>query len=145
MSCLSFVAESTKPFQVEYGSTSVNYMAHSENTQFSNPMNVLSCSNPKRDTPMSSPNARSVGFALQFECIATSPRLSQYNVQDELLVHDPPTKKLRVLNFAEEQNYQTEKTLNLSNKQTLTSKEDIGNPILNGILFQQIFTFLNQV
>jgi hypothetical protein len=27
----------------------------------------------------------------------------------------------------------------------LISKEDIGNPILNGILFQQIFTFLNQV
>jgi hypothetical protein len=64
MSCVSFVVENTQLFQVEYGSTSVNYMAHNENTQFSNPMNVLLCSNPKRDTPMSSPNARfSIGFA----------------------------------------------------------------------------------
>jgi hypothetical protein len=94
MSCVSFVIDSTKPFLVEYGSTSVNYMVHNENTQFSNPMNVLLCSNPK-DTPMSASNARSfVGLALQFECIATSPELSQYNVQDELLVHDPPIKKL---------------------------------------------------
>jgi hypothetical protein len=52
---------------------------------------------------MSSPNARfSVGLALQLECNATSPRLSQYNVQDKLLVHDPPIKKLRALNFVEE-------------------------------------------
>jgi hypothetical protein len=103
MSCISFAVESTKPFHVECESTSVNYMAHSENTQFSNPMNILSCSNPKKDTPMSSQNARfSIGFAHQLECIATSPRLSQYNVQNKLLVHDPPTKKLRALNFAEE-------------------------------------------
>jgi hypothetical protein len=69
----TFVVESTESFQVEYGSTSVNYMAHNENTQFSSPMNVLSCSNPKRDTPMSSPNARfSVSLALyQLKCTTT--------------------------------------------------------------------------
>ncbi len=78
-------------------------MVHNKNTQFSSPMIVLSCSNPIKGTPMSSPNARfSVGLALQLECNATSPRLSQYNVQDKLLVHDPPIKKLRALNFVEE-------------------------------------------
>lgn len=36
-------------------------------------------------------------------------------------------KKLRALNFAKEQDYQDEETSNLSNKQTLISKEDLGN------------------
>jgi hypothetical protein len=48
---------------------------------------------------MSTSNARFfVGLALQLECTATPLELNQYNVQDELLVHDPPTKKLRALN-----------------------------------------------
>jgi hypothetical protein len=69
-------------------------------------MNVLSCLNPKKDTPMFSPNARSfAGLAFQLECTTTSPRLSQYNVQDELLVNDPLAKKLRALNFAKERDY----------------------------------------
>ncbi len=42
-------------------------------------------------------------------------------------MHDPPTKKLKALKFAKEQEYQAKETLNLSNKQTLTSKEDLGN------------------
>ncbi len=99
----TFTVENTKSFQVEYGSINVNYMAHNENTKNFNPMNVLSYPNPKRDIPMSSPNARfSASLPFQLECTATSPRLSLYTVQDELLVHDPPTKKLRALNFAEE-------------------------------------------
>jgi hypothetical protein len=73
----TFAVENTKSFQVEYGSISVNYMAHNEHTKKFSPMNVLSCSNPKRDIPMSSPNAKfSASFPFQLECTATSPRLS---------------------------------------------------------------------
>jgi len=44
-----------------------------------------------------------------------------------VLVHDPLAKNLRALNFAKERYYQVEETLNPSNIQTLTSKEDLGN------------------
>jgi hypothetical protein len=54
--CVLFATENTDPFPTYlYGWRSVlNHMAQGENSQFSNTMNVLSCSNPQRDILASS-------------------------------------------------------------------------------------------
>jgi len=93
-----------EPTHTGYGSTNVTYIPTIDNTPFSNPMNVLSCSNVRNGIVVVSLTKSFACLALDTKCIVTSPMSTQHLLQElPKLDRDPPTDKLKPLKLSIEE------------------------------------------
>jgi hypothetical protein len=95
-----------EPTHTGYGSTNVTYIPTIDNTPFSNPMNVLSCSNVRNGIVVTSPIKSFACLTFDTKCTVTSPMSTQHLLQELLeLDCNPLAKKLKPLKLSIE--YQT--------------------------------------
>jgi hypothetical protein len=94
----------TEPTHIGHGSTNVTYIPTIDNTSFSNPMNVLSCSNVRNGIVVVSLTKSFACLAFDIECTVTSPMSTQHLLQElPKLDCDSPTKKLKPLKLSIEE------------------------------------------
>jgi len=90
-----------EPTHTRYGSTNVTYKPTIDNTPFSNPMNVLSCSNVRNGIVVASLTKFATHLTLDTKCTITSLMSTQHLLQKLLKLDcDPPTKKLKPLKLS---------------------------------------------
>lgn len=93
-----------EPTHIGHGLRNVTYIPTIDNTSFSNPMNVLSCSNLRNGIVVASLTKCFACLALDTECTVTSPMSTQHLLQElQKLYRNLPTKKLKPLKLSIEE------------------------------------------